>query len=84
MLINKMMMGAAGVSGGFIAATGGTVTEDGDYKIHTFLLDDSGDDFEITALGSDVTYGSKVEYLVVAGGGGGGNSAYGRGHWVYL
>jgi len=53
-------------SGGaaFIEATGGTVTEDGDYKIHTF---NSTGTFEITANEG------QVDYLVVAGGGNGGS-----------
>ena len=45
-----------------VMATGGTITYDGDYKIHTFL---SSGNFIVTA-------GGDVEYLVVAGGGGGG------------
>jgi len=54
-------------------ATGGTITYDGDYKIHTFLS--SGQSF--TVVGGSIT----VEVLVVAGGGGGGyvNSAGGGG-----
>lgn len=43
-------------------ATGGTITEDGTYRYHTF-----------TSSGTlNVTVGGTVEYLVVAGGGGGG------------
>ena len=49
----------------FIVATGGTVTTDGDYKIHTFTSDGS---FEVTQLGDDPN--DTVELLVVAGGGG--------------
>jgi hypothetical protein len=60
----------------FIAATGGTVTEDGDFKVHTFT---SGGEFIVTSLGGDATYGNKVEYLVVAGGGGGGGAGHGGG-----
>lgn len=48
----------------FITATGGTITTDGNYKVHTFT---SSGDFEITAGSGD------VEYLIVAGGGGGGS-----------
>src|SRR3990167_1031387 len=53
-------------AGGFITATGGTITTDGDYKVHTF-----------TASGTfEVTSGSgNVWYLVIAGGGGGGRGA---------
>ena len=57
---NKVALFAAS-AGGF-EATGGTVTTDGDYTIHTF-----------TSSGDFVVSGSvEVEYLVVAGGGGGG------------
>ena len=52
----------------YIAATGGTITEVGGYRYHTFT---TSDDFEVTSLGS--TDGS-IEYLIVAGGGGGGGS----------
>jgi hypothetical protein len=50
----------------YITATGGTITEAGGYRYHTFT---TSDDFEVTSLGS--TDGS-IEYLIVAGGGGGG------------
>ena len=53
---------------GAVAATGGTVTDVGGYRIHTF-----------TASGTfAVTTGGNVEILVVAGGGGGGG-VYGGG-----
>ena len=57
------------------AATGGTVTTDGDYKVHTFT--DTGT-FTVTARASQ----APIKVLVVAGGGGGGK-AYGGGsnHW---
>ena len=46
-----------------IAATGGTITTDGDYKVHTF---NSTGTFAVTSVsGMGV-----VEYLVIAGGGG--------------
>ena len=51
-------------------ATGGTVTTSGDYTIHKITA--SAQNFIVSALGTDVTYGNKVEYLVCAGGGGGG------------
>jgi len=53
--------------GGIIAATGGTITTDGDYKVHSFT---SNGTFTPSAAG-------EVEYLVIAGGGGGGS--YGGG-----
>ena len=49
-----------------IAATGGTETICGDYKIHTFT---GSGPFNVTSLGSP---SNTVELLVVAGGGGGG------------
>ena len=54
--------GAAGNGGAAIVATGGTITQDGDYKVHTFT---SNGTFEITA-GSNT-----VNYLVQGGGGSG-------------
>ena len=46
----------------YVSATGGTITTDGDYKVHTFS---SSADFVVNKAGN-------VEYLVVAGGGGAG------------
>ena len=60
----------------FITATGGTITEDGDFKVHTF---NSSSTFTVTGTGADPTYGDKVEYLVVAGGGSGGAQHAGGG-----
>ena len=52
----------------YMSATGGTVTTDGNYKVHSF-----------TSSGSFVVTGSgTVEYLVI-GGGGGGAGKYGGG-----
>ena len=52
--------------GGIVAATGGTITTDGDYKVHTFT---SNGTFTPTTV---PTGGGYAEYLIVAGGGGGG------------
>jgi hypothetical protein len=46
----------------FTAATGGTITTDGDYKVHSFTTSGT---FTVTAAAA-----AGVEYLVVAGGGG--------------
>ena len=57
---------------GFITATGGTVTESGDFKIHSFTGDGC---FVVSSLGSGSTpcaEATTVDYLVVAGGGSGG------------
>ncbi len=50
----------------FTTATGGIITTDGDYKIHTF---NSSGTFEVLQLG---TVDPLFEYLVIGGGGGGG------------
>jgi hypothetical protein len=64
----------------FITATGGTITESGDFKIHTFTGDGC---FVVSTLGNSPTVPtggpSNVDYLVVAGGGGGGNNHGGGG-----
>jgi hypothetical protein len=54
--------------GGIIAANGGTVTTDGDYKVHSFT---SNGTFTPTSVSGD----GYVEYLIIAGGGGGGRGA---------
>jgi hypothetical protein len=46
-----------------ICATGGTITEVGDYKIHTFTGPGT---FTVNSLGTN----NELEYLIVAGGGG--------------
>ena len=56
-----------------MAATGGSVTTDGDYKVHTF---NSGATFTVTTLGH-----AEIEYLVLAGGGGGSTNAGGGGYY---
>ena len=57
---------------GNITATGGTITTDGNYKVHTF---NSSGTFTVT----DISGGDgAIDYLVIAGGGGGGWS-YGGG-----
>lgn len=53
----------------FIIATGGTITEDGDYKIHTFT---SSNNFEISQISTNPSFNG-IEYLIVGGGAGGGN-----------
>ena len=66
----------------FIRANGGTVTFDGNYKIHTFSTVGTSS-FTITALGYPTN--NSIEYLVVGGGGGGSlthrynNSAFSQG-----
>jgi hypothetical protein len=50
-----------------MVATGGTITTDGDYKVHTF---NSSGTFTVTTQGSNPV----ADFLVIAGGGGAGNS----------
>jgi hypothetical protein len=50
-----------------VAATGGTESTSGDYKIHTFT---SSGTFQVTAAGSPPG-STKISYMVIAGGGGG-------------
>lgn len=57
-----------------ITATGGTVTDVGDYRIHTFTSVGTST-FIITNTGTDGT----VEYLIVGGGGAGGGGLGGGG-----
>ena len=59
----------------FIAATGGTETTCGDYKIHTFTGPGT---FTVTCAGNPAG-SATVDYLVVAGGGGGGHRQGGGG-----
>ena len=62
-----------GIPETYISATGGTITTDGNFKVHVF---NSSGTFTPT-IGN---YGNDtVEYLVIAGGGGGGQHAGGSG-----
>jgi len=60
----------------FMSATGGTTSDDGDFRVHTFT---TSSNFVVTNVGTDSTYGNKVEYLVVGAGGGGGTVHAGGG-----
>jgi hypothetical protein len=64
---------AGNVTNTFVAATGGTITTCGDYKIHSFTGPGT---FTVTNTGVG---SSTVDYLVVAGGGGGGGTVLGGG-----
>lgn len=52
----------AGTQPTFVQATGGTITEDGHFKVHSFYITEP----------FDVTVGGDVDYFVGAAGGGGG------------
>ena len=58
----------------FISATGGTITESGDFRIHTFTGDGC---FVVTSLATEspAPIYNTVSYLVVAGGGGAGTGS---------
>jgi hypothetical protein len=55
----------------YIAASGGTETTSGDYKIHTFT---SSGTFTVSSVGNSKGGGAGASYLVVAGGAGAGGS----------
>ena len=59
----------------YVAATGGTETTSGDYKIHTFTGPGT---FTISCSGNPAG-NVKIDYLVVAGGGGGAGGGCGSG-----
>jgi len=69
-IIVVVLIGFKARAQSFITATGGTVTTDGNYKIHTFT---SSGSFTITG-GS-----GNIDVLVIAGGGGGGPHSGGGG-----
>ena len=66
-------VGDLGVPPAYVAATGGTVTTSGDYKIHTFTGDGC---FVVSNAGLITPTGGSdsVDYLVIAGGGSGGGN----------
>ena len=55
----------------YMIATGGTITEDGDYKVHTFTGPGT---FTVTCLPNPLGGPASVDYVIVAGGGGGGGN----------
>lgn len=64
-----------GTQATYISASGGTITTDGDFKVHTFT---SSGTFTVASVGN-AAGSNTVDYLVVAGGAGGGNSNGGGG-----
>ena len=59
----------------FVAATGGTLTTSGDFKIHVF----TGDGNFVVSCAGNAAGSQKLDYLVVAGGGGAGGDGGGGG-----
>ena len=60
----------------YIAASGGTETTSGDYKIHTFT---STGTFTVSSVGNSKGGGAGVSYMVIAGGGSGSGDGSGGG-----
>ena len=59
--------GPTAVAATFISASGGTITTDGDYRIHTFAAGTTT--FQVLRAGTSPN--QNLEYLILAGGGGG-------------
>ena len=59
----------SGQNPAFVAATGGTIITDGDFKIHTF----TGPGTFCVSNAGNLAGSNSVDYMVVAGGGGGGS-----------
>ena len=59
----------------FIAATGGSITTSGNFKIHTF----TGPGAFCVSNAGNAAGSNAVDYLIIAGGGGGGNNTSGGG-----
>jgi hypothetical protein len=60
----------------FIQATGGSITEDGNFKVHTFT---GPGNFCVSAIGNAGGGPNSVDYVVVGGGAGGGKTLGGGG-----
>ena len=71
--VNDSTEDTTGLVPAFVAATGGTVTTDGDFKIHVFTGPGT---FCVSCAGNSAG-ANTVDYIVTAGGGGGGRTAAG-------
>jgi len=60
----------------YIVATGGTITESGNFKIHSFTGPGT---FTVCSVGNPLGGPNSVDYLIVAGGGGSGSGGGGAG-----
>jgi len=80
MLNNIIAIMAGAAKKKYITATGGTITRDGDYLVHTF----TGNDNLIITQTSNISTYNTIQYLIVAGGGGGGgtNNVLGGGGYI--
>jgi len=80
--IHQSTFADTGTNAAFVTATGGTITEDGNFKVHTFTGPGT---FTVTCAGN-AEGSNEISYLVVAGGGSGaagGSSAGGGGAGGY-
>ena len=73
--IHQSTFADTGSNAAYVAATGGTITTCGDYKIHTF----TGPGTFTVSCGGNAAGNNQLEYVVVAGGGGGGADRAGGG-----
>ena len=77
MAIQQILLGMGGVADEFIEASGGTVTTDGDWKVHTFT---GSGTFSVTQVANSTPNApNNVYYMVIAGAGGGGSHVGGGG-----
>ena len=68
--------GAGGSAATFLTATGGTISTDGNFKIHTFTGNGT---FTVETISTADAADNTVSYIVVAGGGGAGGDEGGGG-----
>ena len=61
----------------FISASGGTESNDGNYKVHTF---NNSSNFVVSSVGAGSSESTKVQWLIVGGAGGGGGGKAGDGN----
>ena len=84
--LGNIYLGADKIQSGnetYISATGGTITYNGNYKIHTFyntssvseFVTNSSQSFTINSLGSENVLNT-IEYLIVGGGSAGSSQTY--------
>ena len=74
-LSSALTVGNLDIDPAYVAATGGTVTTSGDFKIHSF----TGDGCFVVSNAGNGAGSDSVSYMVVAGGGGGGFGGPGAG-----
>jgi len=73
-VVNDATQAVVGVGAAYVAASGGTESCTGDWKIHTF----TGPGSFVVSNAGNTKGNNKIDYMVVAGGGGGGG-AHGSG-----